>query len=101
MIKYDLKEEYGFKEIWNSKWKFEIPALLQGGTICLASLVKKIQNDRNRTEGGVAFQRNLEFLEFPEFQVENWNSDFVTGWQYMPSLSSKKFRTIELKLKEE
>ena len=29
--------------VWNSKWKFEIPALLQN------------QNDRMRTEGEVAF----------------------------------------------
>ena len=28
---------------------------------------KKIQNDRKRTQGGVAFQRNLDSLEFLEF----------------------------------
>ena len=27
---------------------------------------KKIRNDRKRSGGGVAFQRNLEFLEFSE-----------------------------------
>ena len=30
----------GISAIWNSKQKFEIPALLQGGTICLVSPVK-------------------------------------------------------------
>ena len=28
---------------------------------------KKNQNVRIRTEGGIEFQRNLEFLEFTEF----------------------------------
>ena len=43
--------EVAFQKIWkswnfrNSKWKFEIPALLQGGTLCLVFLVKTIQND--------------------------------------------------------
>ena len=37
MIKHELKEEWHFKEIWNSQRKFEIPALLQGGSICLVS----------------------------------------------------------------
>ena len=62
MIEYEMKEEQRFEEIWNfcnfwnSKQKFEIPALLQGGTICLRSFSsKKIQNDRIRTEGEVAF----------------------------------------------
>ena len=47
MIKYELKEEQPFEEIWNSwnfwnsKLKFEIPALLQDGTICLVSPVKQ------------------------------------------------------------
>ena len=55
-----------FQEIWNSsntrnaRWNFEISALLQGDIIYLVFLVK-IQNDPIRTEGGVAFQRNLEF----------------------------------------
>ena len=40
MIGKELKEELHFKEIWNSRWKFEIPALLQHGTICLVFLVK-------------------------------------------------------------
>ena len=43
MIKYELKEEYRFEEIWNfsnSKQKFEIQALLQGDTIYLVSLEK-------------------------------------------------------------
>ena len=37
----------------NFKQKLELPALLQGGTICLVFLVKN-QNDRIRTERGVA-----------------------------------------------
>ena len=52
-IKQELKEEECFKEIcnsWNSKQKSEIPALLQGGSICLVSPVT-IKNDRTRTEG--------------------------------------------------
>ena len=31
---------WNFCNFWNSKQKFEIPALLQGGTICLVSPVK-------------------------------------------------------------
>ena len=46
--------------------KFEIPALLQAGKIWVVSLVKKNQNSRIRTEGGVVFQREMEFLEFQE-----------------------------------
>ena len=57
---------WNFFNLWNSKQKFEILALLQGGTICLVSPVK-IQNYRIRTVGGVAFSRNLEFLQFLEF----------------------------------
>ena len=45
MIEYELKEEWCFKEIWNSKQKFEIPALLQGGTISIVS-PEKNQTDR-------------------------------------------------------
>ena len=46
MIEKEVKEEQSFKEIWNSwnfwnsRWKFEILVVLQGGTICLISLVK-------------------------------------------------------------
>ena len=39
VIKQELKEEQRFKEIWNSKQKFEILALLQGGSMCLVSPV--------------------------------------------------------------
>ena len=28
---------------WNSRWNFEIPALLLGGNICLISLVKNAE----------------------------------------------------------
>ena len=38
----------------------KIPALLQGSTKSIVSLVKKNQNDRIRTERGVVLQRNLE-----------------------------------------
>ena len=54
-----------FKEIWNllncrnSRWNFEILALLQGGSICLVSLVK-IQNDPIRTEGWVAIWSKVD-----------------------------------------
>ena len=41
---------------------FEILTLLQGGTTCLVSLVK-IQNHPIWIEGGVVFQRNLEYME--------------------------------------
>ena len=41
MIEKELKEELRSKEIWNSKQKFEILALLHGGTIGLVSPVKK------------------------------------------------------------
>ena len=42
-------------------WKFEIPALLQSGSICLVFLVK-IRNDQIRTEGGVAFKKKSGML---------------------------------------
>ena len=53
-----------------------------------------------RTQGGVAFWRNLEFLQFLEFKAEIWDPGFVIGWHDMPSFSSKNFRMIEYELKE-
>ena len=53
MIGKELKGKH-FNKIWNSRGKFEIPALLQGSTMCLVLLIK-IQNDQTRTQGGVAF----------------------------------------------
>ena len=70
----------------------QILALVQDGTICFVSVVKKNHNDLIRTEGGVAFQRNLEFVKFHKFQVTFLYSGFVTGWLYMPSLFGKKMQ---------
>ena len=36
-----------------------------------------VHNDSVRTVGGIAFRRNLEFMEFLEFHVER-NSSMVT-----------------------
>ena len=55
--------------------------------MCLFTLVKT-KNDPIRTEGGVAFQRNLEFLHFPEIQVEFWKFwvCYSVGLYYLGSL---------------
>ena len=49
MIQWELKEEYSLKEIQNSynstnsREILGIPALLQGGSICLVYVVKNIR----------------------------------------------------------
>ena len=50
---------------------------------------EKNQNDLIRTEGRVAFQRNLEFVEF---QVEFWKFTHVTKCLFVPSFFGKKFQ---------
>ena len=64
--------------------KFEIPAMLQGGTICLLSLVTKIRKIEKEVKEDEHFK---EFFDFLEFEVKIWNSGFVTGWHYMISFS--------------
>ena len=61
---------WNFCNFWNSKQKFEIPALLQGGTICLVSPVKisELSNKNCRRssvfkKSGISgiLSRNLKF----------------------------------------
>ena len=96
------KSEWLFKN-WranfqNSKPKFKSLALLQDGTICPVSLVKNSEWSNIRTEG-VAFWRNLEFLEFPERQALAWNCPLhaqVSGWNWVSLMPKYAMKTAAI-----
>ena len=58
---------WNFGNFWNSKQKFEIPALLQGGTICLVSPVKNSELSNKNCRRSSVFQEIWNFCNF-------WNS---------------------------
>ena len=49
---------WNFCNFWNSKQKFEIPALLQGGTICLVSLVKNSEFSNKNCRRSSVFKKS-------------------------------------------
>ena len=55
----------------------------------------KNQNDPVRIKGGVALQRNLEFVKF---QTEFRNFNFVIVWHNKPNFTYRKWRMIQYEL---
>ena len=49
---------WNFCNFWNSKQKFEIPALLQGGTICLVSPVKNSELSNKNCRRSSVFKKS-------------------------------------------
>ena len=49
---------WNFCNFWNSKQKFEIPALLQGGTICLVSPVKNSEFSNKNCRRSSVFKKS-------------------------------------------